>query len=215
MVFGLFGNKNDDKDDDKKKAQDKALVDKSTTTTAPTSTVPGFITAQGCTALVTGSSGLCGARLVEMLLERGAATVILFDLAAPDTTLQARLDQAVASASGGGKIVVPPQGGNVTDRAAVEAAFKCADAPIDVVFHIAALVGPFHDKDKYYSVNYEGTKNIIEMCQKYKVPKLVYVVCLRKRVVVDSVYLMVVVVVVVVCVFSRNSFLTPNPIVSL
>ena len=129
---------------------------------------PGFESPKGTNALVTGSSGFVGSRLVEMLLERGAATVILFDLAEPDATLQARLDAAVAATSGRGKIVVPPQGGNVTDRAAVEAAFQCVDAPIDVVFHIAALVGPFHDKDVYSAVNYEGTLRIIENCKKFK-----------------------------------------------
>jgi nucleoside-diphosphate-sugar epimerase len=56
-------------------------------------------------------------------------------------------------------------------------AFRAAAAEsqnIDVVFHIAALVGPYYEKKMYDAVNYEGTRRIIRMCQKYKVLKLVY-----------------------------------------
>ena len=41
----------------------------------------------------------------------------------------------------------------------------------DCVWHIAALVGPFHNKDMYFKVNYEGTLNIINSCKKHKVPR--------------------------------------------
>jgi nucleoside-diphosphate-sugar epimerase len=133
---------------------------------------PGFQTAKGCTALVTGSSGLCGARLVEMLLERGAKTVICFDITKPDAALEVRF--AEAQTKFGGKIVsFVGNDGDLTSSEAVEKAFQAADG-IDVVFHIAALVGPFHDKNMYYAVNHEGTVRIIEHCKKYKVKKLVY-----------------------------------------
>ena len=153
MVFGLFGN-NDNNNDNIKSG-------------------PGFETAKGCTALVTGSLGLCGSRLVEMLLERGAATVICFDRAVPDATLSERFEKVQAST--GGKLVLchGAADGDLTNPAVVEAAFGKAPKQIDVVFHIAALVGPFHDKDKYYDVNYKGTMTILEMCKKFKVPKLV------------------------------------------
>lgn len=39
-------------------------------TTTASEAKPGFRSAKGCNALVTGSSGFVGARLVEMLLER-------------------------------------------------------------------------------------------------------------------------------------------------
>lgn len=132
---------------------------------------PGFQTAQGCTALVTGSTGLCGARLVEMLLERGAQTVVCFDVCPPNAALQERFDK-VQQETKGKLIVLSGSDGNLTNKEAVNKAFASVEK-IDVCFHIAALVGPFHDRDKYMAVNYDGTMNILEACRTYKVPKLV------------------------------------------
>jgi len=133
---------------------------------------PGFRSSQNCTALVTGSSGLCGARLVEMLLERGASKVICFDLMEPDEILKSRFEE-VQRKNKGKLIVLSGSQGDLCSESAVEAAFQAAEK-IDICFHIAALVGPYYDYDKYFAVNTEGTKRIIRMCQKYKVPKLVY-----------------------------------------
>jgi nucleoside-diphosphate-sugar epimerase len=134
---------------------------------------PGFDTAQaGCHAMVTGSSGFVGARLVEMLLERGAKTVIAFDLVAPSVSLQKQFD-AVQAKTGGKIIVLSQSEGDLCSESAVDAAFQKVPQ-LDVVFHMAALVGPFHKKEMYYKVNYDGTLRIIEGCKKYNVPKLVY-----------------------------------------
>ncbi|KAG7345636.1 nucleoside-diphosphate-sugar epimerase [Nitzschia inconspicua] len=134
---------------------------------------PGFDTAKsGCHAMVTGSSGFVGARLVEMLLERGAKTVIAFDIVPPSPTLMERFEDVQAKS--GGKIITLSQSeGDLCSDSAVEAAFQKVPQ-LDVVFHIAALVGPFHKREMYYKVNYEGTLRIIDNCKKYKVPKLVY-----------------------------------------
>jgi nucleoside-diphosphate-sugar epimerase len=131
---------------------------------------------KGCVALVTGSSGLCGARLVEMLLERGASSVVAFDLASPDAVLLERFD-AVQQRTGGSIYVCAGRvDGDITNAAAVERAFTklLPEKQIDVVFHIAALVGPFYDFDQYMAVNFHGTQTILEMCHKYNVPRLVY-----------------------------------------
>lgn len=133
---------------------------------------PGFDTPNGCNALVTGSSGFVGARLVEMLLERGARTVIAFDITAPEGTIQRRFD-TVQQKTGGRIIVLSQTEGDLCSESAVDAAFQKVPQ-LDVVFHIAALVGPFHKKEMYYQVNYVGTVRIIEGCKKYNVPKLVY-----------------------------------------
>lgn len=37
---------------------------------------------------------------------------------------------------------------------------------IDCVYHIAALVGPFHPNHMYKKINYEGTLNLIEACKR-------------------------------------------------
>mmetsp|Transcript_18099 Transcript_18099/g.25504 ORF Transcript_18099/g.25504 Transcript_18099/m.25504 type:complete len:436 (+) Transcript_18099:122-1429(+) len=181
MVFGLFNKK---KKDDKTTVAPsggttKQVVDKKkddTTTTPPPpvqeSLKPGYQTARkGCVALVTGSSGLCGARLVEMLLERGVSTVIAFDLVTPNSSLQERFN-AIQQQTGGNIHVFSGKQGDLTNKEAVMAAFA-SQPHIDICFHIAALVGPFHEKDMYMAVNYTGTMYILEACRTYKVTKLV------------------------------------------
>lgn len=135
----------------------------------------GFVSASGCTALVTGSSGLCGARLVEMLLERGADTVIAFDIADPVKVpyLKNRFD-AVQKKTGGKIIILSGRDGDLTSDTAVDASFQAANKPVDICFHIGALVGPFYDKSLYHNVNTLGTKRVIDGCLKHKCPKLVY-----------------------------------------
>ena len=133
---------------------------------------PGFQSTPGCTALVTGSSGLCGARLVEMLLERGASTVVCFDITPPDAVLQERFTK-IQQDTNGKLIILSGADGDITNAAAVHAAFETVPQ-VNVVYHIAALVGPFHDRSKYEAVNYTGTMHILDACKKYKVPKLVF-----------------------------------------
>jgi nucleoside-diphosphate-sugar epimerase len=134
---------------------------------------PGFITSKDATILVTGSSGLCGARMVEMVLERGAKHVICFDIAAPNGALLKRFDKACKDT--GGRITVRSgRDGDLTSKESVDRAFACATDKIGVVYHIGALVGPFFDRSKYMDVNYHGTLSVIEACRKYKVPRLVY-----------------------------------------
>jgi len=126
----------------------------------------------GSVALVTGSSGFVGSRLVEMLLERGSKTVIAFDLVAPDSSLAGRFE-AVQKKTGGTIIVLSQSEGDLRSDSAVEEAFNKVPK-IDVVYHIAALVGPFHSAEKYEEVNYKGTLRVIESCKRCKVPRLVY-----------------------------------------
>jgi nucleoside-diphosphate-sugar epimerase len=133
---------------------------------------PGFESPKGSVALVTGSSGFVGSRLVEMLLERGAKIVIAFDLVAPDAILIERFE-AVQKETGSKIIVLSQTEGDLCSDSAVAAAFQKVPK-IDVVYHIAALVGPFHSAEKYDEVNYKGTIRIIENCKNYNVPRLVY-----------------------------------------
>lgn len=43
----------------------------------------------------------------------------------------------------------------------------------DCVFHIAALVGPYHAKEAYYKVNYEGTLNVLNACKTHGIKRIV------------------------------------------
>lgn len=45
---------------------------------------------------------------------------------------------------------------------------------IDVVFHVAALAGVWGKKEDFFSINYEGTKNLVDACKKFQIKKLIY-----------------------------------------
>ncbi|CAM9654196.1 unnamed protein product, partial [Laminaria digitata] len=64
---------------------------------------------------------------------------------------------------------IDPAQGNLTNPEDVNKACEGADC----VWHIAALVGPFHAKDAFMAVNYQGTLNVLEACRKHGVGKLI------------------------------------------
>jgi len=105
---------------------------------------------------VTGGSGFVGARLVEMLVERGAERVVSFDIAPkPKGASDAKQIEYVQ--------------GDLTDPAVVEKALE----GVDCVYHIAALVGPYHAAPAYVKVNYEGTVNVVEACKRLGITRIV------------------------------------------
>lgn len=105
--------------------------------------------------LVTGGTGFCGQRLVEMLIERGAELVVSLDIVPPSNAWQNPRIKYLTC--------------DIGDKEAVVAACK----GIDCVWHIAAAVGPFHPEALYRKVNYEGTLNVLEGCRRHSVTKLV------------------------------------------
>ena len=107
--------------------------------------------------LVTGGSGMVGLRLIEMLLERGAQRVVSFDLA--PTPLEKRVSSTKVD------YVVA----NICDANAIEEACR----GVDTVFHVAALVGPFHPHEAFEQVNFVGTQNVIAACRACGVRRLV------------------------------------------
>jgi nucleoside-diphosphate-sugar epimerase len=115
---------------------------------------PGFDVPKTC--CVTGGSGFVGQRLVEMLIERGAERVVSFDIA-PKTK----------SALENPKIVYMQ--GDLTNFEDVSKACNGCEC----VFHIAALVGPYHAKVAYRKVNYEGTVNVLGACKALGIKKIV------------------------------------------
>ena len=142
---------------------------------SPTNEQPGYHSPHvDTTALVTGACGLCGARLIEMLLQRGTKTIIAFDIiAVPNDTLRKRFDTVQQETGGTILECFGPERGDLTSDTAVAAAFALVPM-IHIVYHIAALVGPFFDRQVYFDVNYHGTQRIIQQCQQHGITKLVY-----------------------------------------
>lgn len=66
--------------------------------------------------------------------------------------------------------------GDVRDKASMEPLFKCTNNKEVVVIHTAGIIDISEEVSNImYDVNVNGTKNIIELCLKYKVNRLVYV----------------------------------------
>lgn len=120
-----------------------------------TRSAPGFRRVPS-KCLVTGGSGFVGQRLVEMLVERGAQRVVSFDICPPrsDALESPRVEYIV---------------GDLTNPNDVNDACQ----GMDCVFHIAALVGPYHADDMYVKVNYDGSQNVLNACKLHDVKKIV------------------------------------------
>lgn len=95
-------------------------------------------------------------RLVEMLVEGGANRVVSFDIAPkPKDAMESPKIEYIQ--------------GDITKYVDVLNAFtRC-----DCVFHIAALVGPYHPKDAYMRVNYQGTENVLNASKELNIKKIV------------------------------------------
>jgi len=112
-------------------------------------------------AAVTGGNGFVGQALVRMLLERGSEKVLSIDVREGKT-----------------KIAVPPLSSLLTLNMDITAGSEdmtkvLQEHKVCVVFHTAALVGPYHPKPLYEKVNYHGTLNVIKACRAAGVQKLV------------------------------------------
>ena len=105
-------------------------------------------------ALVTGGGGFLGRYIVEKLLQRGDRVRILARRHYPD------LERAGV------------EGVQADIRDASRVAVACAG--IDVVFHVAALPAIWGKWEDFYSINLEGTKNVVAGSVAHGVGRLVY-----------------------------------------
>jgi 2-alkyl-3-oxoalkanoate reductase len=105
-------------------------------------------------ALVTGGGGFLGLYIVEQLVARGDRVRVLCRGNYPAL---ARLGVECVS-------------GDLRDPAAV---IKAA-AGIDTVFHAAAVAGIWGPWKHYYSINTQGTQNVIDACRAQSVARLVF-----------------------------------------
>jgi len=108
----------------------------------------------GRKALVTGGGGFLGSAIIRKLLEEGY-----------DVTSYSRGEYPDLEKAGARSIR-----GDITDRKRTVEAFK----GFDVVFHVAAKVGYWGERDDFWKINVEGTGNLIEACKRNRIGNLVF-----------------------------------------
>ncbi|MEK6250314.1 MAG: NAD-dependent epimerase/dehydratase family protein, partial [Planctomycetales bacterium] len=105
-------------------------------------------------SLVTGATGFLGRVIAEQLIGRGERVRALCRSDAPELV---ELGVEIAC-------------GDIRDRVAVTEA--CAG--VDTVYHAAGVAGIWGSWQHFYSINTEGTQNVISGCHAQGVQKLVY-----------------------------------------
>jgi nucleoside-diphosphate-sugar epimerase len=104
--------------------------------------------------LVTGSAGFIGNALTKRLIDEGYQVKAL--------VYQNKPDKFIKNA----EYIT----GDITDKDSLKTIFK----DIDVVFHCAAFVKDYGPKKKFYKINVEGTKNIADLCEEFKIKRLIF-----------------------------------------
>lgn len=115
-------------------------------------------------ALVTGAAGFIGSHLTEMLLARGVEVVAVDDLS---TGKLSNLVPMIESGACGFHQV------DIRDSARLAPCF----AGVDQVFHLAGradIVPSIDDPETYFSVNVQGTLNVLQAARQAGVRRLVY-----------------------------------------
>ena len=108
-------------------------------------------------AIITGGTGFLGSHLVKALTALNWQVIVL-----------ARNVSHIAHTS---STNLEYRSVDIADSKSLDVVFENAD----VVFHCAALSSVWGKYTDFYSVNVQGTKNIITCCEKYNIKKLVYV----------------------------------------
>jgi len=112
--------------------------------------------------LVTGAAGHLGLTVTRMLLERGETVRVLV---LPADATAAQLPEGVEVMTG-----------DIRDSASIEPCFATAADEALTVIHCAGIVTIASRYDpNVYDVNVNGTRNIVDLCLRHGVRKLVYV----------------------------------------
>ncbi|CAM0873303.1 unnamed protein product [Alopecurus aequalis] len=118
--------------------------------------------------VVTGGRGFAARHLVLMLLRSGEWRVRVADLPHAIALDREEEEGILGAALREGQAVYASA--DLRDKAQVAKAFEGAEA----VFHMAAPDSSINNFHLHYSVNVEGTKNVIDACIRCKVKRLIY-----------------------------------------
>ncbi|WP_408096405.1 NAD-dependent epimerase/dehydratase family protein [Peredibacter sp. HCB2-198] len=106
--------------------------------------------------LVTGGGGFLGTHIIKELLKNSSYIVTNFS----------RHSYSHLEDMG-----VPTIKGDIRKREDVE---KALSQGFDAIFHVAALAGVWGKYEDYYGINYEGTKNLVEVAKALGIQRFVY-----------------------------------------
>lgn len=118
--------------------------------------------------MVTGGAGFLGSHLCRRLVREGHERVVSFDDLSTGNianTKDLESEKAFAFVKG-----------DIRDQAALEAVMR--DEEIDLVYHLAAMVGvkrTIEQPDKVFDVNIDGTLNVLRAARAKDVDKLVHI----------------------------------------
>lgn len=111
--------------------------------------------------VITGSTGFLGQNLTKKLLSLGHAVFLLVRDRITAMKFFPGLDSAHIFQV------------NICDMLTLEHLFF-ADKNIDVLVHLAASLDFYGDKNKLHEINVEGTKNILQFCNKMGIKKIIF-----------------------------------------
>ena len=124
----------------------------------------------GMRVLVTGAGGFLGSWLVEALVKEGHAVTALVRADSDTSFLEERLQGGPKAGQREGQCRVV--NGDLTDKASLRPAFEGAET----VFHLGAVMTlKASERPLLQSVNVGGTRNVVELCEELRIPKLVHV----------------------------------------
>ena len=123
------------------------------------------------TILVTGAAGFIGSHMCDALLEKNCRVIGVDDF--NDYYDPKRKEQNIASAAKNKNFVLCRE--DIRNGSGMDKIFQ-QNAPAKVV-HLAARAGvraSLQDPQLYFSVNVDGTKCLLELCEKYNIKQFIF-----------------------------------------